>query len=249
MREKGNGKEEKPVDAMKIRLLVARREQHRAFALCAAVVQASEGEIAGEATHMAGALRDAAAVRPDVLLLEHLQDDEPSAHAVLSGLPEASARTRVLLLCDVYTHQSIIDFIQRGANGCALSSSEPWLLAKAVRTVHRGESWFGRTDLVHALRSQMRLEPAVTSEVLRDQDLLTTREREILGLIGAAMTNKEIARKLKISDHTVKTHLHHIYVKLERSGRYKAFLSKPLTGAALQIATLPGPRPGGFAGS
>ena len=234
---------------MKIRLLVARREQHRAVALCSAVVQASEGEIAGEATHIAGALRDAAAGQPDVLLLEHLQDDESSAHAVLSGLPEASERTRVLLLCDAYTHRSIIGFIQRGASGCVLSSSEAWLLAKAVRTVHRGETWFGRTDLLQALRSQMRLEPAVTSEVLRDQDLLTARERQILGLIGAAMTNKEIARQLKISDHTVKTHLHHIYVKLEQSGRYKAFLSKPLAGTALQIATHAGPRPGGFAGS
>lgn len=244
------GNQEKDrLDAMKIRLLVARREQHRAFALCAAVVQASDGEIAGEATHMDGALRDAATSQPDVLLLEHLQHDEPSAHAVLSGLSQASGRTRVLLLCDAYTHHSVIDFVQRGASGCVLSSSQPWLLAKAVRMVHRGESWFGRTDLVQALRSQMSMEPAVTSEVLCDQDLLTAREREILGLIGAAMTNKEIARKLKISDHTVKTHLHHIYVKLEKSGRYKALLSKPMADATLQITTRPPPRPGGYAGS
>jgi ATP/maltotriose-dependent transcriptional regulator MalT len=41
------------------------------------------------------------------------------------------------------------------------------------------------------------------------------------------MSNKEIGRRLAISDQTVKTHLHHVYVKLERSGRYKAFLSHP----------------------
>lgn len=46
------------------------------------------------------------------------------------------------------------------------------------------------------------------------------------GLIGNAMSDREIARHLKISDHTVKTHLHHIYVKLENSGRHKALLPK-----------------------
>jgi Response regulator containing a CheY-like receiver domain and an HTH DNA-binding domain len=58
---------------------------------------------------------------------------------------------------------------------------------------------------------------------------LTAREREILDLVGAALSNKEIARKLAISDKTVKTHLHHIYVKLQRSGRYKAFLSDAIS--------------------
>jgi len=50
------------------------------------------------------------------------------------------------------------------------------------------------------------------------------------------MSNKEIARQLKISDHTVKTHLHHIYVKLEKSGRYKAFLSSPVAGTLARAA-------------
>jgi ATP/maltotriose-dependent transcriptional regulator MalT len=80
----------------------------------------------------------------------------------------------------------------------------------------------------------------LVTSFMEDQELLTTREREVLALIGTAMTNKEIARHLKISDHTVKTHLHHIYVKLDRSGRYKAFLSNtaavPLpSSSALQV--------------
>ena len=56
---------------------------------------------------------------------------------------------------------------------------------------------------------------------------LTRREDEILRLIGTGLTNKEIGRRLKISDNTVKTHLHRVYTKLNQSGRFKAFLAQP----------------------
>ena len=185
--------------------------------------------MACEATSVDGALRAAAATPPDVLLLQytHSFDDTTrnGAWQVLSRIFTVSAGTRVLLLCDNYTHRSFVGFIQHGASGCVLSSCEPSILAKAVRTVHEGETWFGRTDLLQALRTELHADPLVASCILEDQELLTAREREILSLIGTAMTNKEIARRLKISDHTVKTHLHHIYVKLDKSGRYKAFLS------------------------
>lgn len=234
-----------------IKLLVACREKQPALALCAQIVAAAEGRIAGQATSLDGALRAAADAPPDVLLLQytHSFDDTTrnGAWQVLSRIFGVSANTRVLLLCDTYTQRSFIGFIQHGASGCVPSSCEPSLFAKAVRTVHEGETWFGRTDLLQALRTEMRADPLVTTSMLEDQELLTTREREILALIGTAMTNKEIARKLKISDHTVKTHLHRIYVKLDRSGRYKAFLSNtasmplPLSAAHLVVQQQGGP--------
>lgn len=232
---------------MKIKLLVACRDEQTALAMCTRVVQADDERITGEATHIGNALRGASAARPDVLLLEYTQDEAQGAWQVLSGISQLSENTRVLMLCEAYTHGSMISFIQRGASGCLLRSTEPSLYAKAVRTVHQGDMWFGRTELVQALRSQMDADPVATSDVLDDQDLLTAREREILALIGKAMTNKEIARLLKISDHTVKTHLHHIYVKLEKSGRYKAFLSNTVGTLPLFSATTRGLQQGGFA--
>jgi DNA-binding NarL/FixJ family response regulator len=237
---------------MTIKLLVACREEQPAQALCAQIVEAAAGPIAGEATDIDGVLRAAAATPPDVLLLQYTHSlDETTrngAWQVLSRISGVSANTRVLLLCDTYTQRSIVGFIQHGASGCVLSSCEPSLFAKAVRTVHEGETWFGRTDLLQALRSQMHADPVVTSDMLDEQELLTAREREILALIGTALSNKEIARQLKISDHTVKTHLHHIYVKLEKSGRYKAFLSKAVAAPSPPPATpLRLQQQGGFA--
>jgi LuxR family maltose regulon positive regulatory protein len=57
----------------------------------------------------------------------------------------------------------------------------------------------------------------------QDDSQLTEREREILELTGKGLSNKEIARHLNISHNTVKTHLHRVYVKVEKSGRIKAF--------------------------
>lgn len=210
---------------MPIKLLVACRDPTLASSLCTKLIQVSGGEIAGEAMEITGVLQRAAATQPDVLLLEHATDQEKIAWDVLAQLERASPATRVLLLCDVYTNLTIIGSIQRGARGCLLKSSDPWLHVKAVSSVHQGEPWFGRTALLEALRSQMAAEPATASALLEDHELLTAREREILALAGSALSNKEIARQLNISDKTVKTHLHHIYVKLHKSGRYKLFLS------------------------
>lgn len=209
---------------MPIRLLLACRDKDIAVALWARLVQTVGGRITGEVSDKEWVLSRAAAIRPDVLLLEHDHADEKSSWQLLGRVRQFSSDTRLLLLCDTYTHVAVVGFVRRGVDGCVLKASDPALIAKAVIAVHNGDTWFGRGALLQALRSQIGTEPFLAA-LPDEQDLLTQREREILGLIGTAMSNKEIARRLSISDKTVKTHLHHIYVKLNQSGRYKAFLS------------------------
>lgn len=210
---------------MQIRLLLACRSYDAAIALCAKLVQVAEGAILGEIAEMSRVLQHAGVTRPDVLLLEHSEADEECTWQILNELGRVSAGTRVLLLCDACTRSTIIGSVRRGVSGCLFTWSEPSLQVRGVTTVHRGETWFGRTALLDAIRSQIAPQPILLSDSLDAHELLTAREREILGLIGGAMSNKEIARRLLISEKTVKTHLHHIYVKLHRSGRYRAFLS------------------------
>jgi DNA-binding NarL/FixJ family response regulator len=212
------------VAAMQIKLLVACREEHRAFTLCTQVAGAVDGHIAGDATALAGIPGKAALTKPDVLLLEHALGAEEDTWHALSQLDQVSRHTRALLLCDACTHLMIIGFIQRGVCGCLPRSSGPLLLAKAVRAVARGEPWYERVALLQALQSQV-CRSSMATDV--EEHRLTPREEEILHLIGRGLSNKEIARDLEISDKTVKTHLHHVYVKLNRSGRVKAFLAQP----------------------
>jgi DNA-binding NarL/FixJ family response regulator len=222
---------------MQIKVLVACREKHLAFALTASLVSAADRRIDAEATDISGVLARAAITRPDVILLEHSASHEQTAWDLLAALKQFSAATQIVFLCNAYSGVTVARFVAHGASGCILQSAGPLLLAKAVVAVHAGEPWFQRIALLEALRGHIAPEPALASLLNADQELLTTREREIVGLIGSAMTNKEIARQLKISDKTVKTHLHHIYVKLHKSGRYKVVLSAPPESPILMSPT------------
>lgn len=217
---------------MPISLLVACREKHLALLLCGQIPPPPGDTLIAEPIATDSLLRNIRGLAPDVLLLEHSAGGEGTTLELLRQLQRTRPRPRVLLACDAYTQPMIVSFIRQGARGCLLRTSEPSLYAKAIAAVHRGEAWFGRTALLEALRSQMAAgSEAVGVVETGEQQPLTGREQEILKLIGNAMSNKEIARQLKISDQTVKTHLHHIYVKLQTSGRYKVFLSNSAAGS------------------
>lgn len=210
--------------ASRIKLLVACREFESASALARRLGWSDE-RIAAEATVLPRVLERVAATQPDVLMLEYALELQPVVFAALTTVRDEHRDTRVLLVAEAPPQQALTAFVHYGASGCVLASTDPALQAKAVLAVQRGETWFARSELLAALRRQLPDPPAAAPIGEAGDAVLTAREREILSLIGSAMTNKEIARRLNISDQTVKTHLHHIYVKLQRSGRYKALLS------------------------
>jgi len=178
----------------------------------------------------------AAALRPDVLLLEHSGDE--SGIPLLTSVGRVSPLTHVLLLCDGCSRELIMEALESGASGCIFKSSPPAAIAQAVRAANRGELWFSRTVLLDALGGH----PAGSTAAPASEGKLTPREHEIMHLISAGLSNKEIARQLAISDHTVKTHLHRVYVKLHRSGRYKALQAESTLGIdarALARAVMP----------
>jgi DNA-binding NarL/FixJ family response regulator len=171
-------------------------------------------------------VEETATLRPDVLLLESRGGD--AAGALVEGVVRIHATTRVLLFCEGCSRELIMEALESDASGCLFKSSPVRAFAEAVRTVHGGVSWFSREVLLHALGAQPR---ARAPEPPAEEGKLTRREDEIMVLIGAGLSNKEIARRLAISDNTVKTHLHRVYVKLHRSGRFKALLAQPAFGA------------------
>ena len=150
--------------------------------------------------------------------------------AQLRGVMDAVRRftpdTDVLVSCEHVSQERLLSLIKLGVRGCIVAADTPDLMAKAVRSVRKGETWFGRTALGMALRSLVAPKRAAAAAPM-DDGVLTHRELQVFQLASLALTNKEIARHLEISDYTVKTHLHRIYVKLHQSGRYKALLSQP----------------------
>jgi len=160
-------------------------------------------EVLGEAANGAEAVARAEALRPDVILMD-LRMPEMDGVRAIARLAERDVPSRVLVLTTYETDSDVLPAIQAGATGYLLKDAPRVELLRAVRAAARGEAV---------------LSPSVASRVLGRvrspaQDALSQRELEVLELVARGSTNREAARRLFISEATVKTHLLHIYAKL-----------------------------------
>ncbi|WP_018350449.1 response regulator [Longispora albida] len=172
---------------------------------------AGEAEVAGEAATGEEAVAMAAALHPDVVLMD-LQlgpgiDGVEATRRVLA-LPRPP---RVLILTTYETDTDIVSAVAAGASGYLLKDAPPEELFRAVRAAAAGQSAMS-PPVVARLARRVR-EPG--SE-------LSARETEILQLLAEGLTNDQLARRLFISRATVKTHLVHIYAKLGVDSRTAA---------------------------
>jgi DNA-binding NarL/FixJ family response regulator len=146
--------------------------------------------------------------RPDVLVLD-LQMPQKDGLAVLKELHGEPLPTRVVVLTASLGAQDVLDAVRLGARGIVLKEMAPHLLVQCIRAVHAGEQWLERTSLTQALNKLMTREAAAQNAA----SLLTPRELELVRLVTQGLRNKEIARRLAITEGTVKIHLHNIYEK------------------------------------
>ena len=186
-----------------------------------------QGEV-WEHAHLLSALVE---LKPHVLLLdEHCQGDEGAL--LLSQLHMFCPATKTILFCETCGHDELILAVMHGVKGLIQKSSEPNQWVKAIQVVEAGEVWMNRSMLVDAL--DLLLHQVNNGNLLPESapEVLTKRELEIVRWVGQGMTNKEIARKLTISDTTVKTHLHRIFNKLNIKRRLLLPTSPPLPPAS-----------------
>jgi DNA-binding NarL/FixJ family response regulator len=171
-------------------------------------------EIVGEAASGAEALTVVEAVRPDVVLTD-LRMPEPSGGALIRLLLERVPTVRVLVLTTHDTDSDVLPAVEAGAIGYLLKDAPREELFRAVRAAARGETVLS-PPVAALLLARMRPRSQLT------ETRLSAREREVLALIAQGRTNREAAAALYISEATVKTHLQHIYAKLEVPDRAAA---------------------------
>ena len=159
--------------------------------------------VVGEADSAAAAERVVSATRPDVVLMDLALGDGPGgapATAALRALPDPP---QVLVLTTYQTEADILAALDAGALGFLLKDAPPDELYRAVRQVAAG---------------QMTLAPPVAARLAARASApapaLSAREIEILGLLAEGRSNRDLARRLFLSEATVKSHLSHIYAKL-----------------------------------
>ncbi|MFK0122551.1 response regulator [Streptomyces nigra] len=170
--------------------------------------------VLGEAASGEEAVERAAALDPDVILMD-LRMPGGGGLAAIAHLTRTGARARILVLTTYDTDTDTIPAIEAGATGYLLKDAPRDELFTAVRAAAEG-----RTVLSPAVAS--RLVSAVRTPRRERDEPLSAREREVLALVARGTSNREIARELFISEATVKTHLTHLYAKLGVNDRAAA---------------------------
>ncbi|MFI5731409.1 response regulator [Kribbella sp. NPDC051587] len=174
--------------------------------------ESTEGfTVLAEASNGVEAVALAAELDPDVILMD-LRMPGGSGLDAIAELQRRRARAKVLVLTTWDTDTDTVPAIEAGATGYLLKDAPPAELFLGVR-----EAAAGRAVLSPAVAS--RLVSAVQTPA---PSPLAAREREVLVLVAKGTSNREIARELFISEATVKTHLSHIFTKLDVNDRAAA---------------------------
>ncbi|MFD8531312.1 response regulator [Streptosporangium canum] len=160
-------------------------------------------EVVGEAADGEDALRGIASREPDVVLMDLQLGDGIDGVEATRRVRELPSPPQVLVLTTYETDADIVRAIDAGATGYLLKACPPEELFQGIRAAARGETVLSPRVATRMMRRMRGPGPA-----------LSAREVEILELLASGAGNREIARRLFITEATVKTHLVHIYGKL-----------------------------------
>ncbi|MBE0429829.1 MAG: response regulator transcription factor [Thermoleophilia bacterium] len=197
--------------------------------LGALLCQHASLEVAGEAATAAEAVEKSISLQPDVVLMDVRLPDESGVEAcrkIRSALPE----TKVLMLTSYSDDEAIFSAIMAGASGYLLKVIEAEKLCQAVEAVARGESLLDPTLSLAVIE---RVREIFEGHPRGRIDSLNPREKEILKLIADGMTNKEIARDVRLTEKTVRNYVSGIFKKLDVTHRTQAaiyYLERKATG-------------------
>ncbi|MET8978005.1 response regulator transcription factor [Streptomyces sp. NPDC004539] len=176
--------------------------------------------VVGDAGTVGHALARGPALRPDVAVLDVRLPDGDGI-TVCRELRDRMPELACLMLTSFDDEDALLDAIMAGASGYVLKQIKGSDLVSAVRTVASGQSMLDPATTARLMRS-LRAEPAGAPAVPDELAGLSPRERDILALIGEGLTNREIGKKLYLSEKTVKNHISRLLAKLGVQRRVQA---------------------------
>ena len=160
----------------------------------------------------------------DVALISAVLQNVPQAgFELLEALRLYSPGTRVVMLLDSAGHDLVTEAFRKGSSGVFCRCDPLKLLPKCVHTVHAGQIWASAQQIEFVFKAFA--DAPVTRLVSADgEDLLSAREQQVVRLVAEGLNNREIAKQLHLSEHTVKNYVFHIFNKLGISNRVELVL-------------------------
>jgi len=165
---------------------------------------------------------------PDIAVLD-IATPGVNGVEVLANIAAERSKTKIIFLTASVPDHQVLAAMARGAKAIMFKDAAPDDLVDCIRKVALGGTWFP-PDLIDAALER---ETGRQLHSERIRQILTTREREIMLLVAEGLPNKLVARRLVVSEGTVKIHLHNIYQKLAVANR------TALTAFALAHMTQP----------
>jgi DNA-binding NarL/FixJ family response regulator len=197
-----------------IRILIADDHEVVRRGLAQLLSGVEDIELVAEAKNGTEAAELAAAHSPDVVLMDLSMPDVDGVEGT-RRIKAAQPDLPVVILTSFSERERILDAIDAGAVGYLLKDAEPEELLRGIRSAAHGESPFSpkAAKALLSLGSQRRA-----------AEVLTSREREVLAAVCSGLANKQIARRLGISEKTVKAHLTKVFSRIGVQDRTQAAL-------------------------
>ena len=200
-----------------IRVLLADSQPVILEGLRNALSKSGDMQIAGEATDGLATLARAAELAPDVILMD-VPLAEGGPLGVVMNLRVCAPRSKLIWFAPADRREEFVDAMRLGCSGVVYKHTSIDLILKSIRRVHAGEIWLDSATIAAIIRRLAVPEPAYATHVRTSlpehRAQLSTRERQITMLITRGLKNKDIARKMLITEQTVKNHIHNIFEKL-----------------------------------
>lgn len=178
-------------------------------------------ECASSASEVLGAVRRS---HPQVAVLgSRVADANTSGFDLAREVKAASPSTRIIMLLDSSERASVIEAFLAGARGVFSRTDSLKALAKCIHSVHSGQVWASSRELQFVLEALC--EPAPMRLLNgKGHAMLSAREMDVVQSVAEGLTNREIAKRLGLTEHTVKNYLFRIFDKLGVSSRVEVVL-------------------------